>query len=472
MAVTPIGVLIIFIAFILLFLPKPWLWGFAIFVLQFQAAAIITIGKGDQAAGISPAYFILILAIARDLVFAALRDDFRVSIKLLNVYAPAILFFLWSVATALIWPMLFAGQIAVAAYHGDGNELQVSSSNIIHSIYLLICVSSSFMISLAVSRSSDRVSNLLMRSYITASIVAGAFIIYHALHLYFGTPFPLEFFYSNPSAAQNQFGIIAPEMGRQLLLMRPSGTFSEPSYAAMYMVGFFGFVTAMYIHRKRSRLLLFGVVTTFLIVMLIGSSGGLIILALVASYLVLRGTVSLSQLWDKKYRRFFKPLGIIVICCVLPIVVFPNLLDMLSLGLKFLLLDKLQTDSGAARMATEYMALQVFVDSYGLGTGLGSNQSGTLLGYILSNTGMIGLLLLGWFALSVTKLAQRTIKRLRFGDIEYGNIHAWLLCVVCLLLIGFIGIPILLVPNIWIVIGILTGLSIRVSNQATMERHA
>ena len=473
MAVTPIGMLIIFIAFILLFLPKPWLWGFAIFVLQFQAAAIITIGKGDQDAGISPAYFILILAIARDLVFAALRDDFRVPIKLLNVYAPAILFFLWSVATALIWPMLFAGQIAVAAYHGDGNELQASSSNIIHSIYLLICVASSFMISLAVSRSSNRVSNLLMRSYIAASIVAGAFIIYHALHLYFGMPFPLEFFYSNPSAAQNQSGIIAPEMGMQLLLMRPSGTFSEPSYAAMYMVGFFGFVSALYIHGKRSRLLLFGVVTTFLIVMLIGSSGGLIILALVTSYLVLSGIFSLLKLQGlKKYRRFFKPLGIIVICCVLPLVVFPHLLDMLSLGFKFLLLDKLQTGSGAERTATEYMALQVFVDSYGLGTGLGSNQSGTLLGYVLSNTGVIGLLLLGWFALSVTKLAQRTIKRLRSGNIEYGNIHAWLLCAVCLLLIGFICVPILLVPNIWIVIGILTGLSIRVSNQATMERYA
>ena len=407
MAVTPIGMLIVSIAFILLLLPKPWLWGFAIFVLPFQAAAIITIGGGDQATGISPAYFILILATARDLVFAALRGDFRVPIKLLNVYVPALLFFLWSATTALIWPRLFAGQITVAAYHGNGSELQVSSSNMIHSIYLLICVSSSFMISLAVSRSNDRVSNLLMRSYIAASIVAGTFIIYHALHLYFGMPFPLEFFYSNPSAAQNQFGTIGS--GMQLLLMRPSGTFSEPSYAAMYMVGFFGFVTAMYIHGKRSGLLLFGVVSTFLMVMLIGSSGGLIILALVASYLMLCGTVSLLQLRHKKYRRFFKPLGVIVICCVLPLVVFPNLLDILSLGLKFLLLDKLQTGSGAERMATEYMSLQVFVDSYGLGTGLGSNKSWTLPGYILSNTGMIGLLLLGWFALSVTKLAQRTL---------------------------------------------------------------
>jgi len=471
MAVTPIGILIVSVAFVLLFLPKPWLWGFAIFVLPLQAAAIITIGEGYQSAGISPAYFILILATARDLFFDALRDGFQVPIKLLNVYAPAILFFLWSVATALMWPMLFAGQIAVAAYHGDGNELQVSSSNIIHSIYLLICVSSSFMISLAVSRSSDRVSNLLMRSYITASIVAGAFIIYHALHLYFGMPFPSEFFYSNPSAAQNQFGMIASDLGMQLLLMRPSGTFSEPSYAAMYMVGFFGFVTALYIHRKISRLLLLGVVTTFLIVMLIGSSGGLIILALVASYLVLCGTVSLLQLRYKKYRKFFKPIGIIVICCVLPLVVFPNLLDMLNLNLKSLLLDKLQTGSGAVRMATEYMALQVFVDSYGLGTGLGSNQSLTLLGYTLSNTGMIGLLLLGWFALSVTELSQRTIKILRYGDIECGNIHAWLLCVVCLLLIGFIGVPILLVPNIWIAIGILTGLSFRVYNQVNIERY-
>jgi hypothetical protein len=469
MAVTPIGMLIVSAAFILLLLPKPWLWGFAIFVLPFQAAAIITIGGDDQMAGISPVYFILILATARDLVFAALRGDFRVPIKVLNVYAPALLFFLWSAATALIWPRLFAGQITVVAYYGNGNELQVSSSNIIHSLYLLICVSSSFMISLAVSRSNDRVSNLLMRAYIAASIVAGAFIIYHALHLYFGMPFPLEFFYSNPSAAQNQFGMIASEMGKQLLLMRPSGTFSEPSYAAMYMVGFFGFVTAMYIHRKRSRLLLFGVVTTFLMVMLIGSSGGLIILALVTSYLVLNGIFSLLKLQGlKEYRKFFKPLGIIAICCILPLVVFTNILDMLSLGFKVLLLDKLQTGSGAERMATEYMALQVFVDSYGLGTGLGSNQSWTLPGYILSNTGMVGLLLLGWFALSVTKLAQRTLKELRSGGIEYGNIHAWLFSAVCLLLIGFICVPILLVPNIWIVIGILTGLSFRESNQANM----
>ncbi len=297
------------------------------------------------------------------------------------MYAPVLLFVLWGVVTALIWQRLFAGQVTVTAYHGDGSNLQASSSNIIHSIYLVICVLSSFMISLAVSRSSDRVSNPLMRSYIAASIVAGAFIIYHALHLYFGMPFPLEFFYSNPSAAQNQFGMIAPETGMQLSLMRPSGTFSEPSYAAMYMVGFFGFVSALYIHETRSTLLLFGVVTTFLIVMLIGSSGGLIILGLAASYMVLCGIVSLLQLQDlKKYRKFFKPLGIIAICCVLPLVVFPNLLVILSEGLKLILFDKLQSASADSRIITEYMSLQVFIDSFGLGVGLGgqskSNNSG------------------------------------------------------------------------------------------------
>jgi fatty acid desaturase len=123
-------------------------------------------------------------------------------------------------------------------------------------------------------------------------------------------------------------------------------------------------------------------------------------------------------------------------------------------------------------MAVEYMSLQVLVDSGGLGVGLGSNQSLTLLGYVLSNTGIVGLLFLGWFAYSVTKLVQKTLKGLRFGGIEYRNMHAWLVCTVCLLLMGLIGIPILLVPNIWIVIGILTGLSFRESSLTTMEHTA
>jgi hypothetical protein len=470
MTVTPIGMLIISVAVLLLYLPKPWLWSFAIFVLPFQATAVITLGGGDEATGVSPVYFVLILAIARDLILAPLQGHFRVPIKLLNAYTPVLLFFVWSAVTALIWPRLFAGQITVVAYRGDGSDLQASASNVIHSIYLMICVLSSFMISLAVSRPSDRVSNLLMRSYIAASIVAGAFIVYHALHLYLGMPFPLEFFYNNPSAAQNQFGLTVSETGMQLSLMRPSGTFSEPSYAAIYMVGFFGFVCGLYIHGQRSMLLFFGIVTSFLIVVFIGSSGGLIIVALVTAGLGLRSLASLLQLQDlKNYRRFFKPLGMIAICCLLPLAVFPDLADMLTSVLRLTLIDKFQTASADSRMVTEYMTLRVFLDSFGLGVGLGGNQSLTLPGYILSNTGIVGLLLLGWFAHSVIKLVRRALQGLYPGSTDYGNIHAWLLCASCLLLIGFIGVPILLVPNIWIIIGILIGLSLRVSNQATVE---
>src|SRR5262249_36138627 len=86
-----------------------------------------------------------------------------------------------------------------------------------------------------------------------------------------------------------------------------------------------------------------------------------------------------------------------------------GLRDKILQSVDLMVVDKLTTDAGK-RGEVELNALRVFWDSYMLGGGLGSNECFTVGGYILSNTGIIGGILVSLFGWSTLKLAKQTIE--------------------------------------------------------------
>jgi hypothetical protein len=79
----------------------------------------------------------------------------------------------------------------------------------------------------------------------------------------------------------------------------------------------------------------------------------------------------------------------------------------LNMILNGVLLDKLNTGSGINRTSADIFSWNLFLDTYGLGVGLGSHRTSSFLFNLLSNVGFVGSLL--WF-IFIFKLLKPVFK--------------------------------------------------------------
>ena len=78
----------------------------------------------------------------------------------------------------------------------------------------------------------------------------------------------------------------------------------------------------------------------------------------------------------------------------------------INIILKNVLFNKAESTSFQQRSFADYLALQIFTQTYGIGVGLGSHKANSLLLTLLSNTGVVGVVLFCWF-LFVLFLSKR-----------------------------------------------------------------
>ena len=133
-----------------------------------------------------------------------------------------------------------------------------------------------------------------------------------------------------------------------------------------------------------------------------------------------------------------------------------NLRDKILQSVDLMVVDKLATDAGK-RGEVELNALRVFRDSYFLGGGLGSNECFTVGGYLLSNTGIVGAVLVGLFAWSTLKLTRTTLDTAPIQDSISTDIISLLFFLWGLLLAGLVGVQLLFQPILWLAIAMLVG---------------
>ncbi len=460
MSITLIGYIALSGCLICLIVNPRGIWRIALLLSIFQASAAFLIGAVDRPTGISPGYVPMIIGCFVQ-IFAYLTRPLKVSrgsSSIASYFLPMTSFVIWAVVGSAIMPVLLGESLSVMRYGSSGlGPLEFSPSTFRHSAYLCTGLVCSISLALFIRDAPLIEFTRMVRWLRITGWVAGAMLLWHSLHLYADVPFPSEAIQSNPGAVQNPFGYMRPDLNQMIDLRRPSGTFSEPSFAAMFLSGFVGLLLGQFVYGKHSVLKITELLVSILLLLGTTSTAGLFALGLLGGVFLFTAR---EVIFGKRWIYYWPRLGALMMALCLiaggAMVLSDGLRAKILQSIDLMVIDKLATDAGK-RGEVELNALRVFKDSYFLGGGLGSNECFTVGGYVLSNTGLIGGILVGLFGLNLLKITRRTLASNPLPDALLTDIRSLVLFIWGLVLAGIVGVQILFQPILWITVAMLVG---------------
>lgn len=424
MSITSLGLFLIPLSlFVFYFRPK-YLVSWAIVVSAFQAASVVNIG-GGFAIGVSPYFFVVSLIAIR---FAAACVEGRVSFKrgdiALDITRPLLMLSAWGIASAFLLPHLFAGIHVDTPRLGmdpvSTTPLEWSMSNVAQAGYLIL--NSMFLI-YVVWRSTDlSYIDQLASSFVWSGAIAAAVGAYQLAAHVLGFPFPAEIFNSNAGWQQ----LVSQKVAGA---WRVSATFNEPSSAGIFFAAWTTYLLFLTMDRRSATGLLWilfwcGIVMLILTTSTTGYLTAFILIALLAFREI--GTLAVKGTFNEKLLFTFAAIATALGAAALFIPDFHQLLS-------DILWYKSQSHSGQERHSTILVALDLVMQTCGLGVGLGSNRPSGMLFYILSNVGIPGsILILGL----ITATRRVVVKTMRAPDTSnkiraYTRSAAWALAMYC-----------------------------------------
>lgn len=355
------------------------LLGMLIVATVFEAASALNVaGRGIQ-----PHYIIATFIIGRFLVnsvFGLRATSPMPQGKWLLIFGAV------AIVATLVFPIVFAGTPIYDPKLGidDGlfirPPLTFGLNNVAQAVFVAWHIATAYaVLGLAYSYRTTR------KFYIFSFYLSLVFIFAQSFCSLAGIPYPDSLMRNNPG-----YGITDIELVSHGV--RCPGTFTEPSIAgaflAMYCVGFL----AAYLQGKGGA---FKVILSLLTIGLITSSGAFLALAICLMALAFRYSPFRFP-WFVKIPQA-RRLAWISLLFVAPVV----LALMFSAGYRETLIgltvSKSETGSFINRTASDLYGLQLFVKTYGLGLGLGSSRSSSLLTTLLSCVGGLGTLAFGMF---------------------------------------------------------------------------
>jgi len=355
----------------------------------FGAAAAIAL-PGLGGATITPAVlflpFLLVCAIGKRGVDGCLRQ----------VAYPAAGFWLallvvWGVLSAYFLPRIFAGEVMIRALDRAALDLGIAlvplhpvSTNLTQSGYALGGV-----FAFVAVRTLLETQGMLDRFRDAVLLLAGLNCLAAVINLaefYLGLPSLLEYVRTAGYAMFDSYEMAG--------LMRIQGTFSETAAFASFTLPLFAFTSSLWLYKVRTAYS--GVLALASLVFLLISTSGTAYMGL-AIYLSCLG---LGLAWGGLVYGRVPNLGALLLMGMLaPLVVCgvfffePALADRVADVFEVTVLNKMQSDSGIERGSWNQQAWSNFLDTYGMGVGLGSARASSYLLVLLSNVGVIGTLL-------------------------------------------------------------------------------
>lgn len=387
MSIPITGYVLIPIGLIAAFLP----WRFSLIVLAIFAmmvpAAVVNIGSF----GLQPGYYLALLLIARVWLEIAM-NRFTFNAAVLASMQPLF----WFAITCLL--VLF---IALCFFQGietlPGSSAYVSSAaqpfhlareNFTQLFYLTVNIGLVYLLGHYGARQSIAT---LLAEWDRALVIALCFAVFVCLWqfvgAYAGVPFPKSFFYSNAyyAASENQ---------TYVGFNRINGPFSEPSALGYTFTGYLLFAWLRY--RLYPTAFSAVVITLTAFCMLVSTSTtayfGLFLVTGAVLFDIVSGRISLltSDFKLSSGQIAFIFIGIVGILGG-SILIASNWTGLVEIA-RSAILEKGQSTSFQQRSYADYLALQILVQTYGVGLGLGSHRANSLLLTLLSNTGVIGTL--------------------------------------------------------------------------------
>lgn len=284
-----------------------------------------------------------------------------------------ILFVLYSLISAFVFPYIFEGTPVFSPRGGIDEQvnnqtlLEFSISNLGQGLYLLL--NSVFLLGAFFLKQFIKVDRLLKIFKIIGLIVI-FFTFYQKISSILNIWYPYEFINSNSLYAQRYFMMV-------LNIQRISSTFTEPSYAGSVLATYFTYFYAI-IHYGNCSVINLIYLFLFLFATLLTTSslgyGQLIFSIIIFMMLSIRNIKKISIM--------------AIVLIILLILIWFNY-D----AVNELLFKKFDSSSGTNRLAADIYGIKIFLETYGLGVGLGSNRPSSFLSYLLSNLGVLGTML-------------------------------------------------------------------------------
>ncbi len=423
--------------------PLHWLaaTGFACFL---QGASPFVLTAGGRLAGMAPAYLLTAVGFVH-----YLRERMRIGandpVAVRGWTVPQ----LWLLAFtaigligAVFLPRVFAGIAHAMGSRGSINEaafnpVSPSGTNIIQAFYLVLNFTLFSIASYLVATREHGV-RWALKGVAYGLAFACVLGLYQLAAYYLGLPWPTEIINSNTGVGQ-----FPEQMAGGI--KRITSTFWEPSLLGYNFVGCLG----LFLLGGRAPAL--GVFALCVLMLSTSSLGYFGLVALVGVWLAL----------DKRVTAGVKArvAAAVAFTCLTFIGIDYLLLD--SQALHDLVLNKADSSSGVGRSTADALALQTFIESAGLGVGVGSTRASSFLATLLATTGLPGVLAFCAFAGSLVlgcyRSADAESRQLCFGLIGF-------------LIVWFIAIPDLVQATFWLVAGVASG-HLRRQSQAVNVVH-
>jgi hypothetical protein len=409
--------------------PMHWLaaTGFACFL---QGASPFVVSAGGRLAGMAPAYLLTAIGAWHYLrerlhPAAALRADPAWSAPRVWLWAFTVI----GVLGAFLLPRVFEGVAHAMLSRGSINagvmtQVAPGGTNLIQAIYLLLNL---VLFSSAAALVAAREEGLrwALRGIAAGLLCACLLGLYQLVAHYAGFPWPEAIINSNAGVGQ-----FPNQMAGDI--KRITATFWEPSLLGYSFVGCLG------IFLLGARNVRLGLLALCVLLLSTSSLGYFGLIALVAVWLVAdRGTQAQTR-W-----RVALALG--AVCAIF------LLADQLLAGgkvLEDLVLNKADSSSGAGRGSADLMALQTFMESGGLGVGVGTTRASSFATTLLATMGLPGLVAFLAFAITLINACRRA------GDAESRQLALGLTGFV---IVWLIAIPDLVQALFWFLAGAAAG---------------
>jgi hypothetical protein len=387
MSIEPIGLLTMLVGFFCLQLGYRVLFATFVVAALLNSAAAILIGG----ANIQPAH--LLLAFVAIAVFKRSKE----AAGAINaVRSPKPGFWLaclvvYGILTGIFMPRLLAGStqiiaLGVSEYADTGSTVPLGpvSSNFTQAVYMtgnLVC----FMITVTIA-STRRGFVTLTGALIAYAAVNAALALLDVATYSTGTQAMLEFMRNAQYTLHNEEEVSG--------LKRIVGSFPEASAFSRATLGALGFTGTLFLCGYRPTLTGMLALTSLALVVLSTSSTGLAgtppVLVMLYATAIMRGGFHPDK----------RPYGSAAIMCapllvaalVLAVLLNDKASEIIRNYFDILIFSKSGSDSGVARGAWNEYALRNFLDSYGLGVGLGTNRTSSFPLALLSNVGIPGTL--------------------------------------------------------------------------------
>jgi hypothetical protein len=447
MHIPVIGVILLPLSLAVFLFAPARLSEWAIFVAIFQAAAVVNITHGFVF-GLAP-YFLAALLVAARMVPQWLNRRIwfvRAEPASLHIRVMA-LFVGWTMFSAFALPVLFAGmpvddpRAGVDTSYRFQMPLHWSFSNVGQAGYMLL----NFLLVLHMLQMSERANYIerLQRAFSFSGACVVVIGIYQMICRHTGLPYPTSLFNSNAAWAQlsNQYfnGI-----------NRVTATFTEPSSLSVFLSAWILFELTLVIAGRQKN------VWHWVCII-----GGAIVLVETAST---TGYVTIGAMWaalcwtplKKILIRGHIDVKVMLATCLAIVGVAATLATVPNVRsfLNGVLFHKLSSGSGIHRMATFGRAVDVFVNTFALGAGLGSNRATSFFFYVLSNLGVPGVVLMCYLFLQLWRQYWRSMGgRTDLAMKTY--VRATAAAFAATLFAMMVGGAEITVPHLWILWGML-----------------